>query len=238
VDIRTIQILLGHSSITTTARYLHVARKDIKAVKSPLDMFDLSDTDRLTVEFVTAFPVSTTGNGHNAKTSESEVADIFRTYGDAYQKSRSLPKSHLKVMRDIETCRTAVLGGHLYECNLCGYEHPVYNSCCNRHCPKCQALNKARWLEARNAELLPVTYYHNVFTLPHELNPWIRYNKKVIYNILFQSVSQTLLEFGINSEKRSWRQALDFWQFCIRGTRSFWNIIICIASFQAELYSF
>jgi len=149
---------------------------------------------------VTVSPVSETGNGHNAKPSEPEVADIFRIHGDAYRKNRSLPKSHLKVIRDIETCRTAVLGGHLYECSLCGYEHPVYNSCCNRHCPKCQALNKARWLEARNTELLPVTYYHNVFTLPHELNPWIRYNKKVIYDILFQSVSQTLLKFGINPE--------------------------------------
>jgi len=127
-----------------------------------------------------------------------EVADIFRIHGDAYRKNHSLPKSHLKTMRDIESCRTAELGGHLYECDHCGYEHPAYNSCCNRHCPKCQALSKARWLKSRNAELLPVTYFHNVFTLPHELNPWIRYNKKAIYDILFQSVSRTLLEFGAN----------------------------------------
>jgi len=146
-----------------------------------------------------AFPASKGRNGTGeSKSSKPEVADIFRMHGNAYRKSHSLPKSHLKVIHDIGTCRTSELGGHLYKCNLCGYEHPAYNSCCNRHCPKCQSLSKARWLEARNAELLPVTYFHDVFTLPHELNPWIRYNKRVIYNILFQSVSQTLLEFGAN----------------------------------------
>lgn len=150
---------------------------------------------------MTAIPASEAGCGTDkSKPSKPEVADIFRIHGDAYRKSRSLPKSHLKVMHDIENCRTAEQGGHLYECDLCGYEHPTYNSCCNRHCPKCQSLNKARWLEARNAELLPVTYFHDVFTLPHELNPWIRYNKKVLYDILFQSVSMTLLEFGANPE--------------------------------------
>ena len=135
-----------------------------------------------------------------SKQSKPDVGDIFRIHGDSYRESHSLPKSHLKVMRAIEACRTASLGGHLYKCDSCGYEHPAYNSCRNRHCPKCQALKKARWLEARNAELLPVTYFHNVFTLPHELNPWIRYNKKVIYDILFQSVSRTLQEFGANPQ--------------------------------------
>lgn len=150
---------------------------------------------------MTGIPVSQVDGGdEKAKESKPEVADIFRLHGDAYRKNHSLPKSHLKAMRAIEACRTAELGGHLYECDFCGYEHPAYNSCRNRHCPKCQALNKARWLEARNAELLPVTYFHNVFTLPHELNPWVRYNKKVIYDILFQSVSRTLLEFGANPE--------------------------------------
>ena len=85
-------------------------------------------------------------------------------------------------------------------CDRCGYEHPVYNSCGNRHCPKCQSLEKARWLEARKAELLPVPYFHNVFTMPHQLNPLARCNKKVIYDILFKSVAQTLLAFGKNPE--------------------------------------
>lgn len=150
---------------------------------------------------MTTVPVSKTGSGAGKPDSpRPEVADVLRAHGGAYRESRSLPKPHLKAMRDIEACRTAELGGHLYECDLCGYEHPAYNSCCNRHCPKCQALAKARWLEARDAELLPVTYFHNVFTLPHELNPWIRHNKKPIYDILFQSVSRTLLEFGADTE--------------------------------------
>jgi len=150
---------------------------------------------------MTATPVSKAGGGTGKiDPQRPEVADVFRTHGDAYRESRSLPMPHLKAMRGIETCRTAELGGHLYECDLCGYEHPAYNSCRNRHCPKCQALAKARWLEARSSELLPVTYFHNVFTLQHELNPWIRHNKKIICDILFQSVSRTLLEFGANTE--------------------------------------
>ena len=127
-----------------------------------------------------------------------EVADIFRQYGEAYRLKHGLPASHLKVMHDIEVCRTSYLGGHIEQCDSCGFERNAYNSCRNRHCPKCQALTKARWLEARKAELLPVVYFHNVFTLPHELNPIALCNKKVIFDILFKSVSETLLQFGRN----------------------------------------
>lgn len=129
-----------------------------------------------------------------------EVADIFRLYGEAYRLKHALPPSHLKVMHEIEVCRTAYLGGHLEQCDSCGFQRVAYNSCRNRHCPKCQALTKARWLQARTAELLPVTYFHNVFTLPHELNPIILCNKKVIYNLLFKSASRTLLQFGKNPD--------------------------------------
>jgi hypothetical protein len=129
-----------------------------------------------------------------------EVADIFRQYGEAYRLKHALPPSHLKVMHDIEVCRTAHLGGHLEQCDSCGFQTNAYNSCRNRHCPKCQALTKARWLEARKAELLPVPYFHNVFTLPHELNPIALCNKKVIFNLLFKSVSETLLQFGKNPD--------------------------------------
>ena len=83
-------------------------------------------------------------------------------------------------------------------CDSCGHEHPVYNSCGNRHCPKCQSIAKLRWVSKRQEELLPVNYFHNVFTLPHRLNGLARYNKKIIYDILFRSVSETLLEFGQN----------------------------------------
>jgi len=99
-------------------------------------------------------------------------------------------------MRAIEGCRTAEWGGHLQRCDSCGLERPAYNSCRNRHGPKCQCLAKAQWLEKQKSELLPVGYFHLVFTLPHELNPLILVYKRVLLNILFQAVSETLLEFG------------------------------------------
>ena len=129
-----------------------------------------------------------------------EVADIFRKYGQTYRNSHSLPLSHLKVMRSIETCRTDELGGHLERCCQCGHQRNAYNSCRNRHCPKCQALTKAKWLEDRKAELLPVNYFHNIFTIPHELNPIIRCNQKIIYDILFRSVAETLHEFASDTK--------------------------------------
>ena len=129
-----------------------------------------------------------------AKRPQREVADIFREYGEAYRQAHSLPLSQLKVMHAIEVCRTSYLGGHLEQCDSCGYQRPVYNSCRNRHCPKCQSLTKARWLAARQGELLPVGYFHSVFTLPHEINPLA--NQKVVYDLLFRSVAETLQEFG------------------------------------------
>jgi predicted Zn-ribbon and HTH transcriptional regulator len=131
-----------------------------------------------------------------------ELADIVRAYGAEFIRTHRLPGSHLKVLRAIETCRTAALGGHRQRCASCGFERYAYNSCRNRHCPKCQALTKAQWLEARQAELLPVPYFHNVFTLPHELNPLIlckEENKRAILDLLFHAVSATLLEFGRNN---------------------------------------
>jgi len=125
-----------------------------------------------------------------------ELADILRNYGDEYRQNHALPLSHLRVMRAVERCRTAALGGHLQQCDACGFEHPAYNSCRNRHCPKCQSLAKARWLEKQKSELLPTGYFHLVFTLPHELNRLILVNKKPLINILFKAVSETLLEFG------------------------------------------
>ena len=125
-----------------------------------------------------------------------ELADIFRAYGQSYRQAHLLPRSQLKVIRAIESCRTAALGGHLQQCDTCGYQQPAYNSCRNRHCPKCGSLAKAQWLEDRKADLLPVGYFHLVFTLPHELNPLMLVNKKLLCHILFKAVSQTLLEFG------------------------------------------
>lgn len=127
-----------------------------------------------------------------------ELADIFRAYGESYRRTHRLPLSHLKIMRAVERCRTKALGGHLEQCNTCGYERPAYNSCRNRHCPKCQSLAKVKWVEKQKSELLPTGYFHLVFTLPHELNPLILVNKKPIINILFQSVWQTLAQFARN----------------------------------------
>ncbi|MDP2866364.1 MAG: IS91 family transposase [Elusimicrobiota bacterium] len=128
-----------------------------------------------------------------------EVADILRLHGQAFRRSNPLPVSQLKIMSAIERCRTPALGGHLEKCDLCGFERPAYNSCRNRHCPKCQGLNKARWLQARQAEVLPVGYFHAVFTLPHELNALILSNKRLLLKILFDAAAQTLLTFGHNN---------------------------------------
>ena len=131
-----------------------------------------------------------------------ELADIVRRHGPAYRRAHRLPRAHLKVLRAIEVCRTAALGGHREECAQCGFERYAYNSCRNRHCPKCQSLVKAQWLEARQAELLPIPYFHNVFTLPHELNPLIlcqQQNQRAVLGLLFQAAAQTLLQFGRNN---------------------------------------
>jgi hypothetical protein len=125
-----------------------------------------------------------------------ELADIFRRYGASYQRTHRLSASQQKVMRAISVCRTQELGGHLDRCDCCGFERPAYNSCRNRHCPKCQSLAKAQWLEKQTSELLPVGYYHLVFTLPHELNRLILANQKILLALLFKAVSETLLEFG------------------------------------------
>ncbi len=131
-----------------------------------------------------------------------ELADVLRLHGEDFRRSRSLPPVHARIMRDITACRTPALGGHLERCDHCGFERHAYNSCRNRHCPKCQALAKARWLEARTAELLPVPYFHAVFTLPHELNPLILRNKEVALRILFRSAAQTLQQFAGDPRSR------------------------------------
>jgi predicted Zn-ribbon and HTH transcriptional regulator len=129
-------------------------------------------------------------------TARPELADIFRSHGESYRKTHPLAASHRKVMRAVEVCRTKDLGGHLKQCDTCGFEHPTYNSCRNRHCPKCQSLAKAKWLEKQTAELLPVGYFHLVFALPHEFNRLILAHKKILLALLFKAVSETLLEFG------------------------------------------
>ena len=125
-----------------------------------------------------------------------EVADIIRIHGSAFveRHHRWLTVLHRKVLRAIAACRTAALGGHIEQCDNCGQRAISYNSCLNRHCPKCQAAARQRWLEKRSAELLPVPYYHVVFTLPHVLAPLALQNKALVYGLLFRATAETLLQ--------------------------------------------
>jgi hypothetical protein len=127
-----------------------------------------------------------------------EVADIFRQHGPAYREANRLPRNHLRVMRAIEVCRTAALGGHRDKCDHCGHLEISYNSCRNRHCPKCQTLQKEKWITARTEDLLPIEYFHVVFTIPSELNHLVSMNQKIMYDLLFRSASETLTELAIN----------------------------------------
>ena len=125
-----------------------------------------------------------------------ELADIFRADGARYRQTQVLARVQRAAMRAIEACRTAVLGGHRETCDRCGVVRVSYNSCRNRHCPKCQTLTKERWLAARRAELLHIPYFHVVFTLPHDLNALAQGNPRVLYTLLFRAAADTLLTFG------------------------------------------
>ena len=127
-----------------------------------------------------------------------EVADILHQHLDDYQAQYPLWPPQHKIVSDLLNCRTAHLGGHIERCDICDALRITYHSCRNRHCPKCQHMPRERWLEKRKEEILPVSYFHVVFTLPHELNTVILNNKKVMFNILFRAASKTLLTFGKN----------------------------------------
>src|SRR6516225_3641210 len=152
-----------------------------------------------------------------------EVADVFRRYGAAYrqQHAGSLSRGQLRVMSAIERCRTAALGGHLEQCNQCQFQRIAYNSCRNRHCPKCQSLARAQWIEDRQAELLDTQYFHVVFTVPEEIAAIAYQNKELVYDILFRATSETLrtiaadpkhlgAEIGFFAVLHSWGQNLLF----------------------------
>jgi len=150
-----------------------------------------------------------------------EVADIVRHYGDRYRAEHetSLSSAQRRVMRAIAACRTAALGGHLDACDSCGQQQISYNSCRNRHCPKCQSLARAAWIEQRQAELLDCSYFHVVFTLPEEIAAIAYQNKAVVYNLLFAATADTLLtiaadpkhlgaEIGFFAVLHTWGQSL------------------------------
>ena len=133
-----------------------------------------------------------------ARTRKVELADIVRAHGAAFRAAHRLCGVQYRALRAIERCRTAALGGELRACDACGERRYVYHSCRNRHCPKCQTRAKERWLAARRAELLPVPYFHLVFTLPHELNALAQGNPRALYTMLFAAASETLVAFGGN----------------------------------------
>ncbi len=125
-----------------------------------------------------------------------ELADVVRAHGTAYRQTHRLATVQSRALHAIETCRTAALGGHRETCDHGGAVRLTYHSCRNRHCPKCQTLTKERWLAARKADLLPIPYFHVVFTLPHDLNALAQGNPRVLYTLLFRAAADTLLAFG------------------------------------------
>jgi predicted Zn-ribbon and HTH transcriptional regulator len=150
-----------------------------------------------------------------------EVADIIRQAGNSFiERNRDhLGWPHLKVLRAIRDCRTAALGGHIDRCARCGYQAISYNSCRNRHCPKCQTRARENWVVKQTADLLPVPYFHVVFTLPHELSAVGLQNKRVVYNLLFHAAAQTLLEVAATTPSTSTLRSA-FLPFFIRGVRT------------------
>jgi hypothetical protein len=125
-----------------------------------------------------------------------EIADIVRAHGDAFRRSHALTPDQAAVLRAVVRCRTAVLGGHLDVCLACGLERPSYNSCRNRHCPKCQALAQAKWIAEREARILPTTHFHVVFTMPSELHALARYRREEVFDVLLHAAARTLLDLG------------------------------------------
>jgi hypothetical protein len=132
-----------------------------------------------------------------------EVADVFRRYGEAYRQEHgaSLSMAQRRVMTAIEVCRTAVLGGHLEQCDHCGHQRNAYNSCSDRHCPKCQSLARAQWLQDRQSELLDTQYFHVVFTVPEQIGTIAYQNKRELHGILFRATAQTLLTIAADPKQ-------------------------------------
>lgn len=150
-----------------------------------------------------------------------EIADIFRAHGEAFRSSHPLTSAERRVMRDIETCRTAVLGGHVDVCDSCGVVQVSYNSCRNRHCPKCQSLRQAKWIAQRLERVLPTQHFHVVFTVPQELKALALRNRACFFRMMFGAASGTLLELGqdpkrvggmlgITAVLHTWTRSLNF----------------------------
>ena len=125
-----------------------------------------------------------------------DIGDVVRTHRAELESACSLSREQKRSLTDIANCRTAALGGHLEQCDSCGYEHPSYNSCRNRHCPKCQALAQEKWIAEQRTRMIEGRYFHVVFTLPSELRSLALFSPAVVYDALLRSAGRTLLEFG------------------------------------------
>lgn len=150
-----------------------------------------------------------------------KVGDIFRTHGEEYRRTHPLSSAQERVMGHIEACRTEVLGGHMDTCTRCGHTVASYNSCGDRHCPECQSFGQARWIDGRKQRILPTVYFHTVFTLPAGLRSLARCNPHVIYDLLFKTSTESLLELGndpkylggqlgLTAVLHTWTRELDF----------------------------
>ncbi len=167
---------------------------------------------------LSSLPTATDRARHQSPPS-FEVADIVREHGEAFRATHPVSHEQARVLRALAQCRTAALGGHVEVCETCGTERVCYDSCRNRHCPKCQGSARAKWLATEQAVLLPVPYFHVVFTLPQLLNPLLRVNQRALYHLLFQAATQTLQDFardpqhlgaelGITAVLHTWGQTL------------------------------
>lgn len=181
-DLRTIQQLLGHRSLSPTAHYLRLANSKVCATRSPLDL--LPHPLPPTAEDTAVLLIHATRGSAQARSG-------LRRYGAAYRAEHPT-NAQRRVMRAITACRTAVLGGHVEACDRCEHQRIAYNSRRNRHCPTRQLLARAAWIEQRQTELLDYPYFQVVFTLPEEIAAITYQNKAVIYNLLSATTAETL----------------------------------------------
>src|SRR2546426_11469754 len=143
-------------------------------------------------------PAAAAAGAEASARSPFEVADVVRAYGARFVRHHTTSPEQRRVLGAIARCRTAALGGHVEGCDACGHTRIAYNSCRDRHCPKCQGAARAKWMAAEQAMLLPVEYFHVVFTLPHALHPLLRLNRRLLYGLLFRTAAATLLTFARN----------------------------------------
>ena len=147
------------------------------------------------------------------------MADILRAHADDYRRARGVRLTALeqRVLRELTACRTAALGGHTWMCDACGHQRVAYNSCRNRHCPTCGGPRRARWLECLRGDLLPVPYFHVVFTIPHELSRLALANRRALYGLLFQAAGDTLKQLASDPQHLGARVGAVIRSTCLRA---------------------